>query len=55
MICECKKLKKGPFKTEEIYLDFEKKMNQLVDKSVLQKVGEDDCTNSFFFLMNTVA
>lgn len=40
MICECEKLNKGPFKTEESYLVFQKKVNQLIDASILKKIGK---------------
>lgn len=42
MICECEKLNKGPFKTEKTYLSFQKKVNQLIDASILKKIGEVD-------------
>lgn len=48
MICECRKLKIGSFKTEKIYLDFKTKINQLVSDLVLKKLGEIDRNTPFF-------
>lgn len=47
MICECKKLKTGSFKTEDSYLSFQKNVNQLAESSVLKKVGEVDGNSPF--------
>jgi hypothetical protein len=47
MICECEKIKKGPFATEKNYLDCQKKVNQMISEGVLEKTGEIEPNGPF--------
>lgn len=48
MKCKCNILKKGPFKTEKAYMEFEQNINVLVNHSVLKKTGEIHSDSPFY-------